>query len=47
MLTVKKLSKYRVFTGPNAGEYGPEKTPKLDTFHAVALKDLLNIYSRR
>ena len=22
---------------PNAGKYGPEKTPYLDTFHAVPL----------
>ena len=26
--------KYRVFS-PNTGKYGPEKTPYLDTFHAV------------
>ena len=42
-----KVSKYRVFSGPyfpvfglntevpNTGKYGPEKTPYLDTFHAV------------
>ena len=23
------------YTGPNAGKYGPEKTPYLDTFHTV------------
>ena len=34
-LTAKKVSKYGVFSGPNAGKYGPEKTPYLDTFHAV------------
>ena len=26
--------KYSLFN-PNAGKYGPEKTPYLDTFHAV------------
>ena len=30
-----KVSKYRVFSGPNIGKYGPEKTPYLDTFHGV------------
>ena len=36
------VSKYGVFSGPyfpvfspNTGKYGPEKTPYLDTFHAV------------
>ena len=36
------MSKYGVFSGPyfpvfspNTGKYGPEKTPYLDTFHAV------------
>ena len=33
-LTAWKVSKYGVFSGPNAGKYGPEKTPYLDTFHA-------------
>ena len=40
--TAWKVSKYGVFFtpylsvfSPNAGEYGPEKTPYLDTFHAV------------
>ena len=42
MITVQKVSKYGDFSGPyfplfglNAGKYGPEKTPYLDTFHAV------------
>ena len=37
-----KVSKYGVFSGqyflvfgPNTGKCGPEKTPYLDTFHAV------------
>ena len=37
-----KVSKYEVFSGRyvpvfglNTGKYGPEKTPYLDTFHAV------------
>ena len=40
--TVRKVSKYGVFSGPyfpafglNTGKYGPEKTPYLNTFHAV------------
>ena len=38
----EKCPKYGVFSGPyfpvfspNAGNYGPEKTPYLDNFHAV------------
>ena len=29
------MSKYEVFSGPNAGKYGPEKTQYLETLHAV------------
>ena len=29
------MSKYGVFSGPNTGKYGPEKTLYLDIFHAV------------
>ena len=29
------MSKYGVFSGPNTGKYGPEKTPYLDNVHAV------------
>ena len=29
------MSKYGVFPGPNTGKCGPEKTPYLNTFHAV------------
>ena len=36
-LTAWKVSKYGVFPGPNAGKYGPEKTPYLGTFRAVNL----------
>ena len=32
---VWKVSIYVVFFGLNTGKYGPEKTPYLDTFHAV------------
>ena len=35
--TAWKVSKYGVFFGPNTGKYGPERTPYLDTFHAVLL----------
>ena len=39
--TAWKVSKYGVFSvlslriRPNAGKYGPEKTPYLDTFYTV------------
>ena len=43
-VTAWKVSKYRVFStpylsvfSPNAGKYGPEKTPYLDTFHALCI----------
>ena len=29
------MSKKGVFSGPNAGKYGPEKIPYWDTFHPV------------
>ena len=29
------MSKYEIFSGPNTGKYGPEKTPFLDTSHTV------------
>ena len=29
------MCKYGVLSGPNTGKYGPERTPYLDTFHAV------------
>ena len=34
-ITAWKVSKYGVFSGPSTGKYGPEKTPYLDTVHAV------------
>ena len=30
-----KVSKYGVFSGPNTGKYGPEKTPYLDTSRII------------
>ena len=33
--TVWKMSKYGVFSGTYFPVFGPEKTPYLDTFHAV------------
>ena len=40
------MSKDEVFSGPyflafspNTGKYGPEKTPYLDTFHAVVISN--------
>ena len=45
-----KVSKYGIFPGPcfpvfslNTGKYGPEKTPYLDTFHAVELKHVFEL----
>ena len=31
---------------PNAGKYGPEKTPYLDSFHAVLLFNYCEVYVR-
>ena len=49
--TAWKVSKYWVFSGsyfpvfsPNTGKYGPEKTPYLDTFHAVISRSENNIF---
>ena len=50
--TAWKVSKYEIVSGPyfpvfsqNAGKYGPEKTPYLDTFHAVTkLNPILQIH---
>ena len=35
----EKVVKYGVFSGPNARKYEPEKTPYLDTFHAVYMRE--------
>ena len=47
------MSKYGVFFGPyfpvfglNTGKYGPEKTPYLDTFHAVPVSKI-NFFSSK
>ena len=44
MHTARKISKYRVFSGPyfpvfrlNTGKGGPEKTPYLDTFYTMSV----------
>ena len=48
--TVRNVSKYGVFSGlyhpvfiSSAGKYGPEKTPYLDTFHAVILSIIISL----
>ena len=41
--TAWKLSKYGVFSSPNAREYGPKKSPYLDTFHIVKLITIITI----
>ena len=48
------MCKYGVFFGPclpvaswNIGKYGPEKTPYLDTFHAMLLSSPILDYGRK
>ena len=50
LITVLKVYKYGIFSSPyfpvfglNTGKYGPEKTPYLDSFHAVDDKQILNV----
>ena len=45
--TVWNVSKYGVFSSPNAGKYRPEKTPYLDTFHAVFMMALVGMLGLR
>ena len=40
MIKEPLTNEYRVFSGPNTGKYGPEKTPYFDIFHTV--QDILN-----
>ena len=42
MVAAWKGFKYGVFSGPNTGEYRPEKTPYLDFFYAVVLNVSVN-----
>ena len=51
MGTAWKVSKYVVISGPyfpvfnpNTGEYGPEITPYLDTFHAEMMLRMKRIF---
>ena len=37
------MIKYGVFSGPNPGKYGQEKTPCLDTFHVVSVMRSSNV----
>ena len=37
MIKEPLTNEYGVFSGPNTGKYGPEKTPYLDIFYAVNL----------
>ena len=46
--TISHFSLLPLFTylsvfSPNAGKYGPEKTPYLDTFHVVLISDLMRM----
>ena len=38
---IRRDTSYLSVFSPNAGKYGPEKTPYLDTFHAVVRFDIL------
>ena len=44
-VTMWKVSKYVVFSGPNTGKYGPEKASYLDTFHAVCRSITMKNYT--
>ena len=35
---IRRDTSYLCIFSPNAGKYGPEKTPYLDTFHAVYIQ---------
>ena len=52
-LTAWKVSKYGVISGPyfpvfspNTGKYGTEITPYLDTFHAMSLLEIIEIWRK-
>ena len=40
--TAWKVSKYRVFSGPDTGKCGPEQTPFMGTFHRVTRRENSN-----
>ena len=40
------MEQYLSVFSPNAGKYGPEKTPYLDTFHAVKFHATLRLIYR-
>ena len=42
-LLIRRDTKYLSVFSPNAGKYGPEKTPYLDTFHTVLLSAIFEI----
>ena len=44
MYNCVKSVQIRSFSGPNTGKYGPEKSPYLDTFHAVYKMGLLLLF---
>ena len=43
MISNQILRPYSEFS-PNAGKYGPEKSPYLDSFHAVILRQIVIAY---
>ena len=44
--TARKVSKYKAFSDPYFAAFGPEKTPYLDTFHAVFFVPSRKFYIR-
>ena len=44
--TTSKVSKYGVSSGPYFPVFGPEKTPYLDTFHAVRCMKCVNMLKK-
>ena len=43
---IRRDTRYLSVFSPNAEKYGPEKTPYLDTFHAVCVKENITIRKR-
>ena len=43
---IRRDTEYLSVFSPNAGKYRPEKTPYLDTFHAVIMQQIQNWSNR-
>ena len=44
---IRRDTSYLSVFGPNAGKYGPEKDPYLDTFHTVAMNKIVLHWKRK